>query len=342
GDFHRQNTQEMPSRALLEALWDTETVALKMLGHSRNKRLKFQQYEFRKTRYYALLAFFLGFLKEHGFQKIVFSQAPQRAGLFILLKLAEEQGLELKIFHRLPFGDSRLTSSSLDFPEPAAGVLSETIAKSIPRADSDQLPSLIKGTSPKASSPLVFRIPNALARRKIKTISTLPTNFIYFPLDQSSASEAAPFAGSFTEPYLAILTLARALPSDTKLLVQEQESPCETERSPEFYQILSAEPKIAFAKPTHDRLDLIRKAKAVATLSGNVGWIGALLGKSCIILGSAFYQEMPGVHCYQNPTALRQFIESSPQPGEFNEFLARHSQNLSASLTEALTTSATL
>lgn len=222
GEFHHQATQEMPPRGLLEKLQSAESIALKMLGRSRSRRLKFQQYQFRKTRYYALLAFFVGFLKEHGFQRIVFSKSPDRADLFILLKLAEELGLEIKVFHQLPFGGARLVSDSLDFPEPEPGSIPEALEKDLTREDLDQLRVLIKASATPASSPLALRVLNALARRKIKTITKLPDEFVYLPLDESSQSGAAPLAGSFTEPYLAILTLARALPSSTTLVIQER------------------------------------------------------------------------------------------------------------------------
>ena len=74
-------------------------------------------------------------------------------------------------------------------------------------------------------------------------------------------------------------------------------------REESFYQRLSLLKNVVYISSDVPTFDLIRHCKALATISGTVGWEGLLMGKPAIHFGLAWYASLPGAIRWKGPKA---------------------------------------
>ncbi|MAF43260.1 MAG: hypothetical protein CMI54_03695 [Parcubacteria group bacterium] len=127
-------------------------------------------------------------------------------------------------------------------------------------------------------------------------------NYVYFPLHLQPEASSCPLGGVFNNQLLALEILSAALPQNWVIYVKEH---------PHFwlnfglgfdgyrfkgYYIRIAELKNVKIIPVALKSwEVIKQAKAVATLTGTAGWEALLRGKPVLTFGWPFYQNAPGV-----------------------------------------------
>lgn len=89
--------------------------------------------------------------------------------------------------------------------------------------------------------------------------------------------------------------LAASLPIGHRLYVKEHLS-SRGRRPLAFYRALRAIPAVRLLSPDEDSFALVREARAVAVLTGTIGWEALMLGRPVVSFGDVFYNLLPHVH----------------------------------------------
>ncbi|MEK7655918.1 MAG: hypothetical protein AAB386_04555 [Patescibacteria group bacterium] len=145
-----------------------------------------------------------------------------------------------------------------------------------------------------------------LVKRKTRNIIGLtdlydqfdPTvDFAFFPLQLEPEISSLLHAPFWTNQINLAKQIARSLPIHYKLVVKEHPQMVEY-RTRSFYRELKKIPNLVLVNPIISSFQITPKAKIIFTLTGSVGWEGALLGKPIISFGHWFYNILPHVtHC---------------------------------------------
>ena len=121
---------------------------------------------------------------------------------------------------------------------------------------------------------------------------------IYFPLHLQPEMTTSAMGGVYGDQVLAIERLARKIPPDVLIGVKENPKQSAFQRPQSFFQRLNAIPNAMLVSSSLDTYELIRRAVAVATVTGTAGWEAINLGKPVIVFGHAWYEALPGVIKY--------------------------------------------
>ncbi|MEK9184861.1 MAG: hypothetical protein AAB866_01700 [Patescibacteria group bacterium] len=129
--------------------------------------------------------------------------------------------------------------------------------------------------------------------------------------DNPVAGEPYAFFGLHLEPEVSLLLLApfvadqvwlikqiaRSLPVGYKLYVKDHPHMA-IYRPFSYYKELKKIPNVRLINPIISGYDLIKDSKLVTSITGSIGFEGALLGKPVITFGNAFYNRMSSIsHC---------------------------------------------
>lgn len=342
--FPDHQTKHVPSREIIEKMRGTEAEVLKMMDRMFKSPFKPRQYEFRKRLYYSQLCMAYGFLMEHGFTRVIFSNIPHNSFDFILFGLCKAIGIKSSFLYQIQIKDRFLHAYTLDelydqleLPKdydiadnhPLAPCLEEEIEERVQTKSpfymsNKRVSSQIKW---KARCKSLFRIytytqplyaiPSALAYKSIpKYIPTSESKFVYFALHMQPEATTSPMGGVFVDQYYVILMIARSLPEGVKVLVKEHPRQKFWQRSKDFYHILQAEPNVEFVSLKQNSFELIKQSLAVATITGTVGWEALFLGKPVLLFGHIFYKHIPGVINVNDTESLAKALEQILK-GEF-------------------------
>jgi hypothetical protein len=133
-------------------------------------------------------------------------------------------------------------------------------------------------------------------------IDSLPQQpFVIFFMHYQPERSSLPVGRFFAQQWMAIRALSWALPTGWKLLVREHPTTWFSPLDP-FVRIKTIYPDMASLPNTHvcsmdiDTFELIDKSRAVATLTGSVGFQSLLRGKPVLAFGLAAYKDHPA--CY--------------------------------------------
>lgn len=351
GHFPDQSFPEVPSRSIIEAMIPIETEVLKMMDRMFRSPFKPRQYEFRKRYYLSQLTLAYHFVKTHGFTRVIFSDIPHDSFNYILYGLCKALEIEASFFYQLQIKDSFVHAH--DFDE-LFGQLS--LPSSAYEVESPPLPAHFENeVSERCDSPPPFYLNTTRApfsdrlKLKLKRIFRIQTythpvysfsswlsyyripkinpapdaKFLYFALDMQPETTTSPMGRVFVDQYYAILMLARCLPEGVTIVVKEHPMQELWQRTPDFYKLLKAEPKVQFASMKANSFSLIERSLAVATITGTVGWEALFLGKPVIVFGEIYYKNLPGVMIPKDNESLtrtvQQIVEGKFPPCRLND-----------------------
>lgn len=147
--------------------------------------------------------------------------------------------------------------------------------------------------------------------------------FVVFFLHYQPERSSLPVGLHFSQQWLAIRLLAWSLPEGWKLVVREHPTTWlraldVTVRTKSFYRDIAALPNTVLGSMDVDTFDLIDQSRAVATLTGHVGFQALLRDRPAIVFGLAAYKDHPA--CYtvgdgaQLSAALRAIQDGEPAP----------------------------
>jgi hypothetical protein len=124
--------------------------------------------------------------------------------------------------------------------------------------------------------------------------------YVYLPLHYQPEMTSSPAGDIFVDQFLCVETLVKNIPDNWKIYVKEHPSQFQshgegqTSRIKEFYDDLIKFPNLRLMPFNADSFDLISNAKAVATVTGTVGWEAMVRRKPVLVFGSSWYEKYPG------------------------------------------------
>lgn len=125
--------------------------------------------------------------------------------------------------------------------------------------------------------------------------------YVLLALHYQPERATVPMGGQFGDQTLIVDLLAKSLPPGWKLLVKEHPWQLqsfgrgEVQRSKAFYADIAATPNVVLLPRHAATAALVRGARAVATVTGSVGWDALCSGIPVLLFGAAWYRDCPGV-----------------------------------------------
>lgn len=129
----------------------------------------------------------------------------------------------------------------------------------------------------------------------------LKDEYVLYGLHYQPEATSCPGGDIFVDQRLAIDLLLKNTPENYKVYVKEhphqflKQRDGQTSRIKEFYEDLAKNPRIKLLDITENTFDLIQHAKAVATITGTIGWESIVYKKPVIGFGISWYEAYPGV-----------------------------------------------
>ncbi len=119
--------------------------------------------------------------------------------------------------------------------------------------------------------------------------------FVYFPLHHQPELSADVIGGPYFDQTRAVEELRRALPETIAIYVKDNPRQTSLMRGPAFFGRIAALPNVKLMRHYVHTIELSRKARAVATITGTAGYEALQMGKPVICFGNAWYRGFPGV-----------------------------------------------
>ncbi len=138
--------------------------------------------------------------------------------------------------------------------------------------------------------------------RRLETEVDLTTPYVFLALHYQPERTTCPDGERFNNQFLAAALLANAMPEGWRLYVKEHPSQFtyhnngEQSRRPEFYSDLLSLPNTQLVSTDMPSHDLVKNARAVATVTGFVGWEALMKEIPVIVFGAAWYRACRGVY----------------------------------------------
>ena len=126
--------------------------------------------------------------------------------------------------------------------------------------------------------------------------------YIYVGLSFQPERTSSPMAGVYVNQWLMVDLLAKSVPQDWLVYVKEhptQFTPSmnfrsQSGRAPVMYDDLAAIPNVRLVPMTTPSFDLTDHARAIATVTGSVGWEAINRGKPVLLFGHPWYRGCEG------------------------------------------------
>ena len=119
--------------------------------------------------------------------------------------------------------------------------------------------------------------------------------YILYPIHYQPEATTLVQAPMYVDQLALIEDMAKSLPIGYRLYVKEHVTN-RGRRPLAFYQGLRAIHAVRLLGPDEDTWTLIRRAAAIAVITGTMGWEGLLLDKPVITFGDVFFNLLPQVH----------------------------------------------
>lgn len=125
--------------------------------------------------------------------------------------------------------------------------------------------------------------------------------YILLALHYQPERATVPMGGEFGDQTLIVDLLAKSLPAGWKLFVKEHPWQLqsfgrgEVQRTEEFYASITVHPNVVLLPRDAATATLVRGARAVATVTGSVGWDALCSGIPVLLFGAAWYRDCAGV-----------------------------------------------
>jgi hypothetical protein len=139
--------------------------------------------------------------------------------------------------------------------------------------------------------------------------------YVFLPLHYQPEMTSNPTGDIFVDQFLCAETLVKHLPHDWKIYVKEHPAQYQshgegqTSRIKEFYDDLLKYPNVILVPFAIDSFHLLANAKAVATISGTVGWEAMVRRKPVLVFGTSWYENYPGALKINNEESAGKICE---------------------------------
>ncbi len=166
-------------------------------------------------------------------------------------------------------------------------------------------------------------------KKEYLSLATLPDfnkNYIYLPLHYQPERNSSPQGGFFVDQILMAETLSAALPKGWFLYIKEHPTQW-LFRGPDYfsyrfrgyYQEMAKLKNVKLVPMSAGSHELIKHAKAVATITGTAGWEAVLRRKPVLIFGYPWYMYAPGLFRIWDTISCREAITKIKDGFSFSE-----------------------
>ena len=280
-----------------------------------------------------LIEFFYNFLLENSINRLVFRNIPHQGYDYILYAVAQTLEIETKVFYQINFPDTCFVASSIEsifdaihkeYKEDLKEKLPSKVSQEVYFSLLDDKPQFYMKNSkiafreilkhfskiflfpiqPKKYSiyyfiPLFIHFKN-LFEYFISYKKTFDSkkDYVYFALHFQPELTTSPLGENYGDQLLAIKTLSKGLSKGMQIIVKEHPKQFNQikysfVRTNSFYKELVTIPNVTLISQKHTTWELINGAKAVATITGTVGWESLVKGKPVLLFGNIFYKFFP-------------------------------------------------
>lgn len=145
---------------------------------------------------------------------------------------------------------------------------------------------------------------NKTMRQYYQSLATEPVSgekFVFFPLHYQPEASTSPTGDIFVNQRLCIETILKNTPDDWLVYVKEHPTQFHnhmlghTSRIKEFYKDLLKSKRVRLIPQEITSFNIMKNAKAVATIIGTVGWEAVMHHIPVVMFGLFWYENMPGV-----------------------------------------------
>lgn len=190
------------------------------------------------------------------------------------------------------------------------------------------------GRTPAASRPGVFYVTGrrlagmwrkaALSRylAGLEKPSRPGDDFVLYALHYQPERATVPMAGILGDQTLIVDMLADALPEGWLLYVKEHpwqlrlQSRGEMQRSRDFYRRILSRPNVRIVPAAESTDALLHRARAVATVTGSIGWQALCAGIPALVFGVAWYRHCPGARIVRSAEDCRAALAGGGKPDQ--------------------------
>lgn len=170
---------------------------------------------------------------------------------------------------------------------------------------------------------------NAFIKHSINV--DLNCEYVYFPLHFEPERTTNPDGGIFHDQFLALKDLRNILPGNIKIYVKEHPSQFYISdrgsrgRSPLFYNLINNVKNTFLVRNDYNTIDLIKRSKFVATITGTVAIEAAILGIPALTFGSVWYKGCPNIIPFKDGLSYKEVINLNIlKPHEITKFFEIH------------------
>ena len=131
--------------------------------------------------------------------------------------------------------------------------------------------------------------------KSLCTEPNLDSPFVFFALHYQPERTSCPEGGRYYNQYLAAALLASAIPEGWSLVIKEHPNQFDYHftgeqcRWRDYYDDFLRLPNVSLVRPDYPAQDLLTRCKAVATITGTIGWEALARGKPALYFGLAWY-----------------------------------------------------
>lgn len=159
-------------------------------------------------------------------------------------------------------------------------------------------------------------IPNTIKSKKLhlyyERLADRPAvneKYILYALHYQPEATSSPMGGGiYSNQIIPIKILSHCLPQGYKLYVKEHPVQSHVGRKAEFYNRLKRIPNVKLISKKEDSYDLLKKSKAVASLTGTIIVEGVVNGIPAISFGLSEYNYMEGVYHVRTVSECRKVV----------------------------------
>ena len=127
-------------------------------------------------------------------------------------------------------------------------------------------------------------------------------NYIFMPLHFQPEASSAPLGGMFSDQVKILQCILKELPKNYKVILKPHKL---IGGHRQFFERYVNDDRVIFVNSSSDSWRLMKKSKAVVTISGTIGWEAVLNSIPVLIFGSIFYQNAPGVYKIKSSKDLK-------------------------------------
>lgn len=142
----------------------------------------------------------------------------------------------------------------------------------------------------------------------------LSDSYIYFALHLLPESAAEPLGGVFSEQFWAVYLISCYMPTGWKLYIKMHPAQVSTVVTSDYIDLLMSIPNVKIISLNSEQQELIKHAKAVATLTGEIALEALFADVTCFVFGHTYYEALPNSIPIKSKADMKRAFDIVQQP----------------------------